>query len=233
MKIKKFVKQHLKRITIGCVILIIMGFGIIKYFLLQKENEVVMPTLEKKEENLVQEVVAKEEADVIFVDIKGEVIQPGVYAVEGDDKVIDVIQLAGGFTEQADTSLINLAKQVTNEMVIIIYSQEEVKKALEGDEIIKVVDKQCVCPEVKNDACLNNDSSDVGKGALDSVDGLINLNTATLEELQTLSGIGESKAKAIVEYRDKVGGFTRIEELMEVSGIGEALYEKIKTRITV
>ena len=160
--------------------------------------------------------------------------------------MIDVINLAGGFTEQADTSLINLAKQVTKEMVIIIYTKEEVKKAIKENDIAKVVDNECICPEVKNDACLNNNKnnntnnkketstdSKTDKPTTDNTNTKVNLNTATLEELQTLSGIGASKAKAIIEYRDEIGGFKTIEELMEVPGIGQSTYDEIKENITV
>lgn len=147
--------------------------------------------------------------------------------------VIDVVQLAGGLTDQADTTLINLAKKVTNEMVIIIYTKDEVKKATEENNIAKIVDKQCICPEIKNDACINDNTKENETSSEATETKKINLNTATLEELQTLSGIGESKAKAIIEYRETVGNFQKIEDLMEVSGIGEALYEKVKNDITV
>lgn len=235
MKVLKFVKRNLKWITIISVMMIVSGLGIGKYFLLKEESASLelVPILEESEpEEIVEEEVAI--IETVFVDIKGEVIKPGVYEIEKSKKVIDVIQLAGGFTEQADTSLINLARQVTNEMVIIIYSKEEVAKALESEEeIIKIVDKQCVCPEIKNDACLNSESSTAtdDTGVTDTT--LVNINTATLEELQTLSGIGESKAQAIIEYRETVGQFEKIEDLMEVPGIGEALYEKIKDYLTV
>lgn len=144
--------------------------------------------------------------------------------------VIDVINLAGGLTENADTSLINLAKQVTSEMVIIIYSKEEVELAKQEEPIIKIVEKECVCPEIKNDSCLENIKKD---DKTEVVNGKVNLNTATFDELQTLDGIGESKAKTIIAYREENGNFENIEELLEVSGIGEALYEKIKDNITV
>lgn len=237
MKIIKFVKRNLKGITIIIVMIIISAIFICKSFLVQKEKVVEEPSIfleEKEEEETQKEEVIVEK---VFVDIKGEVAIPGVYEIENDKKVIDVIGLAGGFTEQADTSLINLAKQVTSEMVIIIYSKEEVKKALEKDEIIKIIDKECVCPEIKNDACLNNDDknqpeSNTNKEELQE-NQLVNLNTATLEELQDLTGVGESKAKAIIEYRESNGGFKNIEEIMQVSGIGEALYEKIKEHLTI
>ena len=241
MKIIKFIKRNLKLITIITVMIIISAIAIVKYSLLQSEEvEVIEDTsLLLEEQEQLDEEPSEENIPVvekIFVDIKGEVALPGVYEIENNKKVIDVIGLAGGFTEKADTSLINLAKQVTNEMVIIIYSKEEVKKALKEDEIAKVVDKQCICPEIKNDACLNNENqmeTDNDNEQSNSSTKLVNLNTATLEELQTLDGVGESKAKAIIEYRESLGRFKNIEELKQVSGIGEALYEKIKDRLTV
>lgn len=241
MKIIKFIKRNLKLITIITVMIIISAIAIVKYSLLQSEEvEVIEDTsLLLEEQEQLDEEPSEENIPVvekIFVDIKGEVALPGVYEIENNKKVIDVIGLAGGFTEKADTSLINLAKQVTNEMVIIIYSKEEVKKALKEDEIAKVVDKQCICPKIKNDACLNNENqmeTDNDNEQSNSSTKLVNLNTATLEELQTLDGVGESKAKAIIEYRESLGRFKNIEELKQVSGIGEALYEKIKDRLTV
>lgn len=236
MKIIKLIKKHLKLITIISVMIISCSLVLYKYFLLQKEetHEEVTPHLEEQ----VEEISLDENNEVIetvFIDIKGEVAIPGVYEIEEGKKVIDVINLAGGFTEQADTSLINLAKQITNEMVIIIYSKDEVKKARENDEIIKVVEKECICPQITNDACLNkeDETANIENETIKKEDKLVNLNTASLEELQTLTGIGESKAKAIIEYREDNDGFKNIEELKEVSGIGEALYEKIKNNITV
>ena len=67
--------------------------------------------------------------------------------------------MAGGFTKNADTSLLNLAKKVTNEMVIIIYTKEEVKNANKMDTVVKIIEKECVCPEINNDACLNSSNS--------------------------------------------------------------------------
>lgn len=144
--------------------------------------------------------------------------------------VIDVINLAGGLTEQADTTLINLAKKVTNEMVVIIYTKEEVEKAKQEEPIIKIVEKECICPEIKNDSCLEN-SKDDNKG--ETTAKKVNINTATLEELQTLDGVGESKAKSIIKYREENGTFAKIEDLLNVSGIGENLYESIKEHITI
>ena len=128
--------------------------------------------------------------------------------------------------------------KVSNEMVIRIYTKEEVKEAIKEEPIIKVIEKECNCPELKNDACLKQEGSAEVEKEEDTNNNeigtsKININTASLEELQRVSGIGESKAKAIIEYRNEFGQFKKIEDIMEVSGIGEALYEKIKDSITI
>ena len=101
--------------------------------------------------------------------------------------------------------------------------------------IIKIIEKECICPEISNDACLKqeNTSDDNSQKEEEILDKKININSATLDELTTISGIGESKAKSIIEYRNEFGNFEKIEDIMKVTGIGEALYEKIKNNITI
>lgn len=237
----KFIRRHIKIITIVIIIVLILFFSFLKIYLNNNsklEEVVVDKNEEVSEKDLVKEEDARKqelEKEIVFVDIKGAINNPGVYEIESDKKVIDVINLAGGLTDKADTSLINLAKQVTKEMVVIIYTKEEVERAKQEEPIIKIVEKECICPEIKNDACLEKEqeNEEVNEEKVDVVDKKINLNKATLEELQTLEGIGESKAKAIIAYREEKGKFNNIEELLEVSGIGEKLYETIKTNITV
>lgn len=237
----KFIRRHIKIITIVIIIVLILFFSFLKIYLNNNsklEEVVVDKNEEVGEKDLVKEEDARKqelEKEIVFVDIKGAINNPGVYEIESDKKVIDVINLAGGLTDKADTSLINLAKQVTKEMVVIIYTKEEVERAKQEEPIIKIVEKECICPEIKNDACLEKEqeNEEVNEEKVDVVDKKINLNKATLEELQTLEGIGESKAKAIIAYREEKGKFNNIEELLEVSGIGEKLYETIKTNITV
>lgn len=235
----KFIKKHLKVISIMLITIGIIGGITLKSFLFKNEKIENEDKLEDiLEENFEHEQVM-EEQDKVYVDIKGAVVAPGVYEIETDKKVIDVVTLAGGLKDNADTSMINLAKKVTNEMVVIIYTKEEVALSTQPNQIIKYVDKQCICPEIKNDACLNNSTSKESTTNASSdkestiTNEKVNLNTATSEQLQTLSGIGESKAKAIIEYRETNGEFKSIEELKEVSGIGDSLYEKVKDNITV
>ena len=229
----KKIKKNLKWITVSVVMIIIVGAFLVKLSICGDEVEpIVVDELSLEIEDVVEE---KEEVLVptnVYVDIKGAVKNPGVYEIGDDKKVIDVVQLAGGFTEQADTSMVNLAKMVSNEMVIIIYTIEEVKKAQEEGTVVKIVDKQCVCPEISNDACLNQENNQTEVSSEEN-DDKININIASIDDLMKLSGIGESKAEAIVEYREENGNFEKIEDIMEVPGIGEALYEKIKTNITI
>jgi len=162
------------------------------------------------------------------VDIKGEIITPGIYTLSSNSRVIDVIEKAGGLTENADTSVINLSKKISDEMVIIIYSYAEVEDFKNTKEIEELVQDKCLQKDenaLENDACITDSSSTT---TLEKV----SINTATLEELMTLSGIGESKAQEIINYRETNGNFNTIEEIKNVSGIGDSIFEKIKDNIT-
>ena len=207
-------------------ILILIGISIILggiIFILYRNNkeqkeEVVDIFKETEKEELIEVLPKEEKASTVIVDIKGMVNNPGVYEVESGKRVNDVITMAGGLTDDADTSNINLAKIVSDEMTIIIYSKEEVLEKFKSEVCI------CNCPYIDNDACVRDASED---------NNLVNINTASKEELMSLPGLGESKSKSIIEYRDKNGLFTNIEGLKEVPGIGEAIFEKIKDYITV
>lgn len=169
------------------------------------------------------------EQEKFMVDIKGEVISPGIYELENNSRVIDVIKLAGGLTENADTTVINLSKKIEDEMVIIIYSKWQVENWKETKEQEKYLQEQCISPkegQTKNDACIDNTEE------ITTTSSVININTATKEELMTLTGIGEAKAEAIISYREKTP-FTKIEDIKNVSGIGDSVYEDIKDYITV
>lgn len=185
----------------------------------------------KNEKNEVNELVIEEQTPVetkVFVEIKGEVVTPGIYEIKSDKRVLDVIKLADGLTENADTSVINLSKKVLDEMVIVIYSKEQVTNFLKVKEEEEVLIDHCKEDSLtSNNACIpsgNNSNSDSN--------GLISINTATKEELMTLPGVGEAKAIAIINYRTEVGPFENIQDLTKVSGIGEAVYAQIKDLIT-
>ena len=157
-----------------------------------------------KEDIIVNNDKINDEEEYIYVDIKGEVINPNVYKIQKGLRVIDVINLAGGLTEESDTSNINLSKIVTDEMVIVIKSKN-------NEEVY-----------IDSDVDINNNNNNQ----------LIDINTCTIDELLTLPGIGKSKANNIIEYRKK-NKFNTINDIMNVSGISESLFNKIKEYIKV
>lgn len=211
------------KIVIG--ILIIIGIVLVIIFSHDTSKE------EVNADNLESlEVPKKTEEKVtnIMVDIKGAVNKPGVYTVDNSKRVNDVIALAGGLKKDANTNYINLSAKVTDEMVIWIYTKKEIQELKLEQTSTKYMVKQCNCPVVDNTTCLNNTKKEDN-----SSNDIININTASLEELMTLTGIGEAKAKSIIEYREVNGNFKTIEDIMNVSGIGESAYSKIKDRIKV
>lgn len=206
--------------------LVLSGVIFVLYRNNKESNEEVIDIFKEEENNLDEEKVEelpkeekKEEVSTVIVDIKGNVNNPGVYEVENGKRVNDVINMAGGLTIDADTSNINLAKMVTDEMTIVIYSKEEVLEKYKSEVCI------CDCPYITNDACITETTTEENN--------LININIASIDELMNLPGLGEAKAKSIIEYRNKNGNFTSIDSIKEVSGIGEAIFEKIKDYITV
>ncbi len=219
--------RYRKQIIIGVIITIII-IGLSSFLIYRQMNtpkkikkEIVIEskkTLEKKEETI--------ETELYKVDIKGEIIHPGIYSVEKEKRVMDVIELAGGLTENADTSVINLSKKIKDEMVIIIYSREEVGDFKKTKELEIQVNEKCIQKEenaLQNDACLNTTNTS----------SKISINNANLEELMTLPGIGENKAKDIIEYREKNGPFQSLTDLKKVSGIGESTFANIQEDITL
>ena len=125
-------------------------------------------------------------------------------------------------------------------MVIIVYNKYEIEKLKKDltttQTVIKYIEKECSCPDTVNDACMKKANTKETKNETKeepSKDNKISINTATQEELQTLPGIGESKAKAIIEYREQNNGFKDIEEIKNISGIGESTFDKFKEYITI
>ena len=226
----KILKKLKYLITIIIFVLIIIYAIYIKYNLEKNKNINLSLNNDAEQENIQSEISLEEPQTNYNIDIKGAVKNPGVYNVDSNITVNDAIIIAGGLTKDADTSLINLAKKITDEMVIIIYTKEEVKNSNIVNTVIKVVEKECVCPNIENDGCLNNEINDNINNKENNE--LININTATKEELQTINGIGESKANNIIKYREEVGNFNNIEDIKKVEGIGDTLYETIKIYIT-
>ena len=215
--------RYRKQIFLGVIVLIIVGVS--SYFIFKN----IMKSNNKKEVIVEEHIEKKKEEknELLQVDIKGEIINPGIYELEESSRVIDVINKAGGLTENANTSIINLSKKISDEMVIIIYSNDEVNDFKKTKEIEEQVIDKCIQKDdnaLKNDACIEKSANEVS--------GKININIATKEELMTLPGIGESKAKSIIEYRESKGNFNTIEDIKNVTGIGDNLFAQIKENIT-
>lgn len=151
------------------------------------------------------------EAVCLLVHICGAVANPGVYELAEGDRICHAVEKAGGFTTQADQNYLNQAQKITDGMRIYIPTQEET--ALAAEDILLLTDDL--------------------QQAHASESGLININTAGLEQLCSLPGIGEGKAQNIIAYREEKGSYTSIEEIMNVEGIKEGLFEKIRDKITV
>ncbi len=164
-----------------------------------------------QEEKLETAQKEAEEKEIMVVDVKGAVVKPGVYEAQAGDRVIDIIQMAGGLLDNADQNQINFAMKVADEMVLYL--------PVIGEE-----------SNSNGEASTPNFSSFAGSS---SDNGKVNLNTASESELQTLTGVGPAKAAAIIEYRNTNGPFKEIEQLKEISGIGDKTFEKLKEEITV
>lgn len=225
-KVLEFIKNNKKKIILFVFISIILIIPVTLFLSNQKtdntEKQIVYSNIEKE--------TKKDETTEVFyyVDIKGMVKNPGIYMMNSNDRVNDVIIKAGGLLKGANTRYTNLSKKLSDEMVIIVYSESEIE-----DKLIKVdkVDEiPCLCESSVSESSLISESL-TEETSEDEVSTLININTATKERLMTLTGIGESKATAIIEYRKSNNGFKSKEELMEVTGIGESIYNKIKDLI--
>ena len=176
------------------------------------------PKIITKEEVVYQEIIKEENKEKIKVDIKGAIINPGVYEVENDSRIIDIINMAGGLREDANIDYLNLSELLKDQMVIKIFTNEEIGNNKKVEIIYEYIPLECEC--IKENEC-------------NEVSNKININKASKEELMTLTGFGEAKALNVIKYRLENGDFKSIEEIMNVSGIGESVFEKIKEDITV
>lgn len=212
MQVRRLLMEYKKVLSIiggvlAVIVIILVGRGMM-----------ALPTKEKvMVTNAVNTTRVEETTTMMtqncYVDIKGEVVRPGVYEFSCESRVQEVIKKAGGFTEEADETKINLAEKISDQMQLIVpnlHSKQE-GGVTEGNS---------------------------GKGNLSnttpshSKQGTVNINTATLEELQTIKGIGKKKAEAILQYRKEHGAFRTKEDLLQVKGIGKKALEAIESQVT-
>lgn len=232
-KLKYMVEKYKKIIIIFFVVLLVLIGLIVNLFNKSEEEIEDIDEIENIEEKV--EDKNKEEKKV-KVDIKGCIKNPGVYELNNEDRILDVIEKAGGLLDGANTEYLNLSRKVIDEMVIIIYSNDEINQLKEiNNESIKIendayVDKSTTVKDINNNVSSNN-STKTNNTSKKDTPSVVSINTATKSELMTLNGIGETKAKLIIEYRENNGGFKSIEEIKNIKGIGDSIYSKIKEYI--
>jgi len=190
MRIKKI--EYCRLFFVGVIVsFLLVGCGKVKYTYLSEETETTI--------QLDEEITVDDENKLVPVYVCGAVVSPGVYYISADAIKEAAIDAAGGFTEDASLTAVNLASDVISGEQIYVPTIEEASESL---------------------------SSNVS-------DGKIHINRATKEELMTLPGIGESKADAILLYREQVGGFQKLEDIMNIPGIKQGVYDQIKEHIVL
>ena len=210
MNIKKedvvlFFRQNVKSIILAFVCSLVLIIGGLFYFNQNKTEDYSGVSFSNisNETNNKDEKAEKRHDEKIFVDVKGAVKHPGVFETTKDKRVKDLIEEAGGLLDDADTSTLNLSQKVKDQMVIYVLKHGEKPKQI-------------------SDGSTSSTNGDV-----------ININTANKEQLMKISGVGKTKAEAIISYREKNGDFKKKEDITKVRGIGKATFEKIKDKIEV
>lgn len=251
-----------KGVIIGTMMFLVL-LGVCLYLFVSQNNE---NYLVAEDENLLAEKSVQEEKNVnkIKVEVKGEVALPGVYELDDESRLQDLIDAAGGFNEKAYYDNINLSMKLKDEMVLVVYNKDKVNKSSNNSNKTNILNKSSkvnantsisneadeknIKPEYNIDVALENNESVIEKeknittevvkpndnnDESTFINKLVNINTAGVKELSTLTGIGEAKAQKIIDYRKANGGFKSIDEIMKVKGIGKATYEKFKANITI
>lgn len=184
----------------------------------------------------------KEEKEYIKIYVVGSVNKPGIVTIEKGQMLYDAVEKAGGLTKEADPNSINMVYELNENIMVYIKSIKETqdKSIDDNPPTVKEVTKDA---NVGNGAAIFKDSGSStqllgissGNNNKESSDGtsLVNLNTAGADELDTLPGVGEATAKAIIDFRDKHGPFTKIEDIMKVPRIKQGRFDSIKDFITV
>lgn len=197
---------------VGGIVLFIISLGVQYYNIRQTP---LYFTEETSEEHLSSENTSQSEETIIYIDIKGAVNRPGLYQLSEGSRMIDAIEAAGGLTIEADDRTINLAEKLLDQQKIIVYTESEMAEQLMQEDRDNLLER---------DVYPSNPSGATQK---------ININIATIDELQALPNIGPKKAQAIIEYRQTNGSFQTIDQIKEIKGIGEKTYEELAHLISV
>lgn len=204
-------------ISIGLIVMILfLGIYIHRRQIISDQNEV--QAILSLEGDVTQTTIVEESSALeIIVDIKGAVQNPGVYQMTSDDRVIDLIEEAGGVLEDADTHSINLAQLLSDQMSVTILTKDQWE--VSSQTAIGGIESKVFSSETFMTSNLHQPKLDI--------------NQATQADFESLPGIGPSKAAAIISYREENGPFQTVEEIKNVSGIGEKTFEKLQDKIQI
>ena len=206
-----FLKNRKIFIIIGGLIIFFIGWKLYNRTESFNVEEAII-----SEKNIINENSTEEAEEMVVIHITGEVKKPGVVKLKQGTRIEDVISAAGGLTENADISNVNLAYVVEDGTKIRIPSSDEENN-----------DEQYITTDSGKDIVVSNENNESPNNIF------VNINTATQTELEQLPGIGASIATRIIDYRSKNGKFKSIEDIKNVTGIGDSKYEKIKDNIKV
>ncbi|WP_318245203.1 helix-hairpin-helix domain-containing protein [Solibacillus faecavium] len=209
-------EKYKKQITIfGSVLAVIVVYF---FFIQDSSNSATIETIDQMAMATIgstpniPETELEDTPQTIIVDVKGAVKYPGVYTLSEEQRIVDAIEAAGGYTDDANPILINHAQKLQDEMVVYIPNSSE--DALEEMELLLQMTET-------NSTSSGNSS------------GKININKATESELTQLPGVGPSKASAIIQHRSEHGNFQKVDDLKQVTGIGDKTFEQLKDLIDV
>ena len=178
------------------------------------------------------EEAVPEEAKEIRVYVCGAVKSPGVYTLLPDRRLVDAVDAAGGFTEEAGTDYLNLAAALSDGQKIYVPTRQEVESAIENGAVAAAVNITSNTPGITSAENMTGPGNELSSPSEDS-DGKVDINFADVATLMTPPGIGRQKAEKIIAYREENGPFSRIEDIMLVGGIKEGLFHKVKDSICV
>lgn len=220
-KKKRIRKRIIVTLWIGFLFVILLGCGsknepdALEKIKQSQNSESVKISEESEQESDhssdTEAVEGTENTEEVYVFVCGQVVSPGVYELTEGSRICQAIDAAGGMLDTAAADWVNQAETITDGQKIYVPTKEEVETMSDGQQTTQI----------------QNSSSAEG------TDGKVHLNTATKEELMTLTGIGDKKAEAIIRYRELNGGFQSVEELIQVEGIKEGTYNKIKDSIVI
>lgn len=205
--LKKFFTDH-KELLKTAALPLVIGVAVLFFWFYGAEEDIVVDGMSDYVENTEITESTGNSGAKMYVDISGAVVNPGVYEVDSQTRLFQVIEMAGGLTENADMDSLNRAE--------IVYDGQKIIVGILGE------------PSAAASESSGSQSAQSG-----IINGKVNLNLAGSATLQTIPGIGPSKAERIIDYRNTNGRFRKIEDIMNITGIGEKTFESIKDYITV